>query len=165
MNDFSGRTGAALVVGGSGGLGMPIARMLAKRGSHVAVTYRSDAEAGAQAVSPARDWGARASAYQLDLTSDEAAAQVVDAVVEEYGGLHTLVYAAMVGGATFDRCTIGTCGPAAYTSVCRPPYASATASTTCAAAWSGVTSSWYAARGRPSPGPSRPPGAGAASVR
>ena len=47
MNDFSGRTGVALVVGGSGGLGLPIARMLAKRGSHVAVTYRSDAAAGA----------------------------------------------------------------------------------------------------------------------
>ena len=94
MNDFSGRTGAALVVGGSGGLGLPIARMLAKRGSHVAVTYRSDAAAGASAVSTAREWGARASAYQLDLTSDEAAAQVVDDVVEEYGGVHTLVYAA-----------------------------------------------------------------------
>ena len=38
----------------------------------------ADAAAGAQAVSSARDWGARASAYQLDLTSDEAAAQVVD---------------------------------------------------------------------------------------
>jgi NAD(P)-dependent dehydrogenase (short-subunit alcohol dehydrogenase family) len=60
----------------------------------VAVTYLSDARAGAQAVSSARDWGARASAYQLDLTSDDAAAAVVDAVVEEYGGLHTLVYAA-----------------------------------------------------------------------
>jgi NAD(P)-dependent dehydrogenase (short-subunit alcohol dehydrogenase family) len=94
MNDFSGRAGAALVVGGSGGLGLAIARMLARRGSHVAVTYLSDARAGAQAVSSARDWGARASAYQLDLTSDDAAAAVVDAVVEEYGGLHTLVYAA-----------------------------------------------------------------------
>jgi 3-oxoacyl-[acyl-carrier protein] reductase len=94
MNDFSGRTGAALVVGGSGGLGLPIARMLAKRGSHVAVTFRSDAAAAASAVSSARDWGRRASSYELDLGSDEQAAQVVDAVVEEFGGLHTLVYAA-----------------------------------------------------------------------
>ena len=50
----------------------------------------------------------------------------------------------MVGGATFDRCTIGTCGPAAYTSVCSPPYSSTTASTTWAAASSEVRSSWYA---------------------
>ena len=94
MQDFGGRTGAALVVGGSGGLGTPIARMLARRGSHVAVTYRSDAAGGAAAAASAREWGVRASAYALDLTSDEDAAQVVDQVVEEYGGLHTLVYAA-----------------------------------------------------------------------
>lgn len=94
MQDFSGRTGAALVVGGSGGLGAPVARMLARRGSHVAVTYRADATAGAAAASAAREWGVRASVHALDLTSDEEAAQVVDRVVEEYGGLHTLVYAA-----------------------------------------------------------------------
>ena len=52
--------------------------------------------------------------------------------------------AAMVVGATFDRCTIGTCGPAAYTSVCSPPYSSTTSSTTWAAASSDVSSSWYA---------------------
>lgn len=94
MPDFSDRTGAALVVGGSGGLGSPIARMLARRGSHVAVTYRSNAAGGAAAAALAREWGVRASSYALDLTSDEDAAQVVDQVVEEYGGLHTLVYAA-----------------------------------------------------------------------
>ncbi len=94
MQDFSGRTGGALVVGGSGGLGTPIARMLARRGSHVAVTYRSDAEGGESAAAAAREWGVRASSYALDLTSDEDAARVVDQVVEEYGGLHTLVYAA-----------------------------------------------------------------------
>ena len=94
MRDFSARPGAALVVGGSGGLGAPIARMLARRGSDVAVTYRSDGGAADAAVAAAREWGARASSYALDLTSDEAAAQVVDAVVEEYGGLHTLVHAA-----------------------------------------------------------------------
>jgi NAD(P)-dependent dehydrogenase (short-subunit alcohol dehydrogenase family) len=94
MQDFSGRTGVALVVGGSGGLGAPIARMLARRGSHVAVTYRSDAAGGAAAASAAREWGVRASSYALDLTSDEDAAQVVDRVAEEYGGLHTLVHAA-----------------------------------------------------------------------
>ena len=94
MQDFAGRTGAALVVGGSGGLGAPIARMLARRGSDVAVTYRGDEAAGAAAVASAREWGARAAAYRLDLTSDEEAATVVDRVVEELGGLHTLVYAA-----------------------------------------------------------------------
>ncbi len=94
MSDFGTRQGAALVVGGSGGIGLPIARMLAQRGSHVAVTWRSDAAGGEAAVVAVREWGTRGSAYQLDLGSDEQAAEVVDAVVEEYGGLHTLVHAA-----------------------------------------------------------------------
>lgn len=94
MQDFTGRAGAALVVGGSGGLGQPIARMLATRGSHVAVTYRFDEAAGQAAAGAAREWGVRASAYALDVSSDEDAARVVDAVAEEYGGIHTLVHAA-----------------------------------------------------------------------
>ena len=94
MQDFGGRTGAALVVGGSGGLGAPIARMLAGRGSDVVVTYRSDEAAGAAAAAAAREWGARASAYRLDLALEDQAAAGVDRVVEDYGGRHTRVYAA-----------------------------------------------------------------------
>ena len=48
-SDFSERPGAALVVGGSGGLGSAIAVMLAGRGSAVAVTFRSN-EAAANRV-------------------------------------------------------------------------------------------------------------------
>lgn len=92
--DFAGRPGAALVIGGSGGLGLSIARMLASRGSHVAVTYRSRPEAGEAAAVAAREWGVHASAYQLDLGSATQAASVVAAMAAEYGGIHTLVYAA-----------------------------------------------------------------------
>ena len=62
MGDFDGRGGAALVVGGSGGLGSVIARMLAERGATVATTYRTTRPEG--------------SAYALDLTSPEQAAGV-----------------------------------------------------------------------------------------
>ncbi len=92
--EFAGRAGAALVVGGSGGLGLAIARMLAGRGSDVAVTYRSRPEAGAEAVSAVQARGVRSSSYELDLGDADAAALVVAAVAEEYAGLHTLVYAA-----------------------------------------------------------------------
>lgn len=92
--DFADRAGAALVVGGSGGLGLAIVRMLASRGSNLALTYRARAEAGEAAAASAREWGVRASAYALDLASSDRAAAVVAAVAEEYGGLHTLVYAA-----------------------------------------------------------------------
>lgn len=95
MGDFTGQQGAALVVGGSGGLGLAITRLLARQGANVAVTYRSRPEAGAAAVEAAREWGVHASAYPLDLgTAVADAADVVERVVAEHGGLHTLVYAA-----------------------------------------------------------------------
>ena len=92
--EFAERDGAALIIGGSGGLGSSIARLLSQRGSHVALTYRSDREGADGAVTTARGWGVRASAYQLDVTRADASADVVDRVVEEYGGLHTLIHAA-----------------------------------------------------------------------
>ena len=97
MSDFTDRSGAALVVGGSGGLGLAIARMLASRGADVALTYRSRPDAGSAAAAAVREWGRHASAYALDLAAPTAAADaaaVVDAVVDAHGGLHTLVYAA-----------------------------------------------------------------------
>ena len=41
VTDFGDRPGAALVVGGSGGLGLAVVRLLAARGSDVALTFRS----------------------------------------------------------------------------------------------------------------------------
>jgi 3-oxoacyl-[acyl-carrier protein] reductase len=82
--DFAGRTGAALVVGGSGSIGLAIVRMLAQRGADVALTYRSRPDAGEAA----------GRAFELDLSSGAACEEVVSKVVDEFGGLHTLVYAA-----------------------------------------------------------------------
>jgi 3-oxoacyl-[acyl-carrier protein] reductase len=94
VTDFGDRPGAALVIGGSGGLGMAIVRMLASRGSSVALTYRSRKAAASSAVEAARSWGAHASAFRLDVTSAGDCAALVDSVVSTYGGLHTLVHAA-----------------------------------------------------------------------
>ena len=94
MTDFGDRAGAALVVGGSGGLGLAVVRMLASRGSAVALTYRTNDSAAAAAVDAARGWGVPASAHQLDVTDPVACAAVVSSVVETYAGLHTLVHAA-----------------------------------------------------------------------
>ncbi|WP_341924764.1 SDR family oxidoreductase [Nocardioides psychrotolerans] len=82
VGDFAGRSGGALVVGGSGGLGAAIAAMLADRGSAVAVTYRTRRPDGDHP------------AYALDLGDDAAGAAVVEQAVADLGGLHTLVYAA-----------------------------------------------------------------------
>jgi 3-oxoacyl-[acyl-carrier protein] reductase len=94
VTDFGDRSGAALVVGGSGGLGLSVVRMLASRGCHVALTYRARESAALAAVETAHGWGVRASAHQLDVTSAEDCAEVVAAVASTYDGLHTLVHAA-----------------------------------------------------------------------
>ena len=92
--DFAEATGAALVVGGSGGLGGAIARMLAARGSDVAVTFRGNENAGQAVAGAAAEWGVRSSAHALDVTSSDDCASVLAAVADAYDGLHTLVYAA-----------------------------------------------------------------------
>ena len=94
VTDFGSRPGCALVVGGSGGLGLAVVRMLASRGSAVALTYRSHSEAAASAVDAARGWGVAAWAYRLDVTDAASCAALVSCVIEEYGGIHTLVHAA-----------------------------------------------------------------------
>ncbi len=92
--DFSNATGAALVVGGSGGLGSAIALMLAVRGSHVAVTYRNNADAAHSVAASAAESGVLSTALQLDVTSAQDCASLLTELVETYGGLHTLIYAA-----------------------------------------------------------------------
>ena len=89
--DFSSRSGAALVVGATGGIGAAIARRLAGAGSALALTYHRNAAAAADLVRalPAgtRDW-------RLDLTDAVACKDVVDAAARAFGGLHTVVHAA-----------------------------------------------------------------------
>ncbi len=92
--DFAGLPGAALVVGGSGGLGAEIARTLAARGSDVAVTYRENADAGSAVAAAAAALGVRSSAHALDVTVAAACASVLTEVARAYDGLHTLVHAA-----------------------------------------------------------------------
>lgn len=84
--DFEGRRGAALVVGGSGGLGSAIASLLASRGSAVAVTFNRNP--------PAASPGSSSRAWQLELTDAARCALVVSEVASTYDGVHTLVYAA-----------------------------------------------------------------------
>jgi NAD(P)-dependent dehydrogenase (short-subunit alcohol dehydrogenase family) len=93
MDDFSGWDGAAVVTGGSGGIGRAVVRLLAQRGSDVAFTWRTNEEAAHKLADEAASYGGRVSHCRLD-TSDAAACEdVVGEVVERYGGLHTLVHA------------------------------------------------------------------------
>jgi 3-oxoacyl-[acyl-carrier protein] reductase len=92
--DFADRAGAALVVGGSGGIGRAIVRLLGERGSDVVATYHASAERARLAVAEAVAYGVRGDAVAMDLRDDAVCSEVVERVVATYGGLHTLVYAA-----------------------------------------------------------------------
>lgn len=92
--DFAGRDGAAVVVGASGGLGQEIARMLTRRGSDVALTYHSSPAAVDSLVAEARGLGVRARGYEIDVEDMVGSAAVVEEVVDYFGGIHTVVYAA-----------------------------------------------------------------------
>nr|WP_295469316.1 SDR family oxidoreductase [Mesorhizobium sp.] len=85
--------GAALVVGGSGAIGQVIAHTFAKAGSGVALTYNRNKEAGEAVAAEIAAGGGKAQAYQLDLTDADAVAATVQAVEQDFGKVHTLVYA------------------------------------------------------------------------
>lgn len=91
-NDNSG--GAALVAGGSGGVGRAICATLARGGRPVAFTYNRNRAAADELVLEIGRAGGVAEAHQLDLTDAEATARTVAAVTERFGALHDVVYAA-----------------------------------------------------------------------
>jgi 3-oxoacyl-[acyl-carrier protein] reductase len=94
MDDFSELTGAALVVGGSGGIGRAVVRLLAQRGSAVAITWHHGERAARGLADEMASYGVRASTHQLDAADGAACARLVGEVVERHGGLHTVVHAA-----------------------------------------------------------------------
>lgn len=109
--DFADRAGAALVVGGSGGIGRAIVRMLGERGSAVVATYRSSREKAESAVAEATAHGVRGDVVEMDLRDDASCARAVEQVVRSFGGLHTLVYAA---GPHVPMRHLSTVAPAAF---------------------------------------------------
>src|SRR5205807_10375822 len=93
-DDFVARPGAALVTGGSGGIGEAVCGMLAARGSHVAFTWRANADAADRVARELGESGRRVSSHQAQLTDEVAVAALLVDVRELHGGIHTLVHCA-----------------------------------------------------------------------
>jgi 3-oxoacyl-[acyl-carrier protein] reductase len=89
MSEFEGR--AAIVTGGSRGIGKAIARELASRGANVAFSYNRNREAADQLVAEIEAAGVRALAFQADVADTSAAAQMVKSVKEQFGSVDYLV--------------------------------------------------------------------------
>ena len=81
----------ALVTGGARGIGRAIATRLARQGADIALTYRGNAAAAAEATAGVEALGRRALAIQADVKDPSSADAVVKQVLEAYGKVDILV--------------------------------------------------------------------------
>jgi 7-alpha-hydroxysteroid dehydrogenase len=90
MDEFSLQGRVALVTGGGRGIGAEIARTFAKAGAAVALTARtaSEVEAVAKEIQAA---GGTALAYPTDIADHDNLPGLIDATVDELGGLDLVV--------------------------------------------------------------------------
>jgi 3-oxoacyl-[acyl-carrier protein] reductase len=82
---------AALVTGGSRGIGAGIAKRLAADGASVAITYTKGADAAVSVVKEIERAGGRAIAIQADAADAEAVTAAVEKTIATFGRLDVLV--------------------------------------------------------------------------
>jgi len=81
----------AIVTGGSLGIGATIARQLAREGADVALNFRKHDTEARQVVADIEALGRRGLAVQADVARFDEAQQMVNQVIEAFGGLDILV--------------------------------------------------------------------------
>jgi 3-oxoacyl-[acyl-carrier protein] reductase len=89
MIDLTGK--AALVTGGSRGIGKAIGLRLARQGADVAFSYRGNAEAAKATAAEIESIGTKALAIQGDVKDPESAEAVVRAAIDAFGKVDILV--------------------------------------------------------------------------
>lgn len=80
-----------LITGGSSGIGAKTAKLFADEGYKVALTYNTNKEGADSTVSEIITNGGKAAAFQAELSKEESAKQLVEAVYKEFGQIDVLV--------------------------------------------------------------------------
>ncbi len=80
-----------LVTGASRGIGRAIANKFAEAGAHVAFTYLSSVEKGEALVKELEAYGVKAKGYRSDASMFDAAEELVNAVVADFGQIDVLI--------------------------------------------------------------------------
>lgn len=97
MKLLSGKT--ALITGASSGIGTAAARVFAREGANVALTYRKNEDGARAALAAVEAEGVKGKVYQADVANYDRAHEIIADVVETFGALDILVANA---GANWD---------------------------------------------------------------
>jgi 3-oxoacyl-[acyl-carrier protein] reductase len=89
MIDLTGK--AAVVTGGTRGIGRAIVLRLAEQGADVCFSYVANADAANQTAVEVENLGRHALAYQADVTQPEAAEALIKAAIDKFGKVDILV--------------------------------------------------------------------------
>ena len=90
MKQFDLTGHVAVITGGNGGIGLGIARGLAKAGANVAIAGRN-VEKNRAAVKVLEQLGAKAFAIEADILQEDACRALVDRAADHFGRLDILV--------------------------------------------------------------------------
>jgi NAD(P)-dependent dehydrogenase (short-subunit alcohol dehydrogenase family) len=85
--------GAALVLGGSGGIGAGICEAFALAGVDVALSYRSNAAKAEALAEKLRALGRKAAAVRVDAADPASIEEALARTLESFGRIHSVVYA------------------------------------------------------------------------
>jgi 3-oxoacyl-[acyl-carrier protein] reductase len=87
-------SGAALIFGGTGGIGSAVAMEFARAGSDVAVAYRNNAAVAADVSAAVRALGRNASTHAVDVAQPSEVEAALHEASQSHGRIHTVVFAA-----------------------------------------------------------------------
>ncbi len=83
--------GKVALLNGGARMGKAVAAALARRGCHLALTYRSSRDAAEETAESARAAGVKAAVYRVDAREETQVSESVERTVRDLGGLHILI--------------------------------------------------------------------------